>query len=49
MRRSERLIWMTKHLIDRPNHPLSLSDLSEELGATKSSLSEDVALIRRVL
>lgn len=35
--------------MDRPNYPVSLSDLSDHLGAAKSSLSEDVAMIRRVL
>ncbi|MCL6549340.1 MAG: pur operon repressor [Alicyclobacillus sp.] len=49
MRRSERLIRVTRRLLERPNQPLSLSDLSDQLGAAKSSLSEDVALIRRVL
>lgn len=49
MRRSERLIRVTRWLLDRPNQPISLSDLSEHLGAAKSSLSEDVAMIRRVL
>jgi purine operon repressor len=49
VRRSERLIRVTKWLIDRPNHPVSLSELSAELDAAKSSLSEDVAMIRDVL
>lgn len=49
MRRSERLIQVTRWLLERPNHPISLSDLSDHLGAAKSSLSEDVAMIRKVL
>lgn len=49
MRRAERLVWMTKSLLDHPNQPLSLSDLSVGLTAAKSSLSEDVAVVRQVL
>ncbi len=49
MRRSERLIRMTKWLVTLPNTPVSLSDLSEHLSAAKSSLSEDVAIIRHTL
>ncbi|MCL6516632.1 MAG: pur operon repressor [Alicyclobacillus sp.] len=48
MRRSERLIRVTQSLLEQPNQPVSLSDLAERLGAAKSSLSEDVALIRSV-
>lgn len=40
---------MTQRLLDRPHQPLSLSELSDSMGAAKSSLSEDVAMIRRVL
>lgn len=49
VQRSERFIRLTKTLVDHPNVPLSLSDLSTELGTAKSSLSEDVARIRSVL
>lgn len=49
MQRSERLIRVTKALIDRPNHSVSLSDLSRQLDAAKSSVSEDIALIRATL
>lgn len=48
MRRSERLIRLTKALLDHPRRAVTLSDLSESLHAAKSSLSEDVALIRQV-
>lgn len=49
MRRSERLIRVTKWLVDRPNDAVSLSDLAASLDAAKSSLSEDVAIVRDVL
>lgn len=48
MLKSERLIRLTKRLLDRPAYALSLTDLAVELGAAKSSLSEDAALIRQV-
>lgn len=48
MQRSERFIRLTKWLVDQPNVPLSLSDLSERLDAAKSSLSEDIGKIRGV-
>ncbi|MCL6637517.1 MAG: pur operon repressor [Alicyclobacillus sp.] len=49
MRRSERLIRITQRLVDQPNQAVSLSDLAERLGAAKSSLSEDVAMLRSAL
>jgi purine operon repressor len=49
VRRSERLIRVTKWLVDRPNHAVPLSDLASCLDAAKSSLSEDVAMVREVL
>ncbi|KPV44644.1 pur operon repressor [Alicyclobacillus ferrooxydans] len=49
MRRSERLIGLTKHLLDRPNQAVSLSGVQGLLNAAKSSLSEDVAFIRQAL
>jgi len=49
LQRSERLIRVMRWLLDRPNNPVSLSDLSNVLNAAKSSLSEDVAMIRRVI
>ncbi|MBX6352675.1 MAG: pur operon repressor [Thermoflavifilum sp.] len=49
MRRAERLIRVTQRLLDHPNDAVSLSDLADETGSAKSSLSEDVAIIRRVL
>lgn len=49
MRRSDRLIGLTKHLLDRPNQAVSLSEIQGLFDAAKSSLSEDVAIIRQAL
>lgn len=48
MRRSDRLIRLTKHILSMPNQAVSLSELTDRYDAAKSSLSEDVALIRDV-
>lgn len=49
MRRYERLLNLAKRLFDTPHLTVSLSELAEEWFAAKSSLSEDVSLIRSVL
>ncbi|MFB5190491.1 pur operon repressor [Alicyclobacillus fastidiosus] len=49
MQRSERLIRLTQLLVERPLQALSLAHLSEAWGIAKSSLSEDVAAIRKTL
>ena len=49
MRRSQRVIALTHRLIQEPGRWWTLDELAEELGAAKSSLSEDVALVREVL
>jgi len=49
LRRSERLIRTTKWLIDRPNEAVSLSVLAAQFAAAKSSMSEDVGIIRDVV
>ncbi len=49
MRRSERLLRVTKKLLDHPKSAVSLSDLASEFQAAKSSLSEDVAIVRQIL
>lgn len=48
MRRSERLAAMTKILVDRPNRVVSLSEFVERFKAAKSTVSEDLAIIRDV-
>lgn len=49
MRRADRLIYVTKQLLTRPGQAVSLSELAREMDAAKSSVSEDVALIRSVI
>lgn len=49
VQRSERLIRLTQLLVERPRQALSLAQLSEAWGIAKSSLSEDVAVIRKTL
>ena len=46
MRRSERISAVTKLLVDRPHQIITLAELGQLLGAAKSTLSEDIALIR---
>lgn len=48
MRRSERLAAVTKILVDNPNRVVSLSEFGERFGAAKSTISEDLAIIRDV-
>jgi purine operon repressor len=48
-RRVERLIAVTRHLVEHPCQLVSLGTFGDELGAAKSSLSEDIALIKRIL
>lgn len=48
MRRSERLAAIAKILSDRPHCVVPLSDFTERFGVAKSSISEDLAIIRRV-
>lgn len=45
-RRSERLIDMTNYLLDHPRELVSLSFFSERYGAAKSSISEDLGIIK---
>lgn len=45
LRRSERVLLLTQRLLARPGELFSLGDFAEELGAAKSSLSEDLALV----
>ncbi|MFD1673599.1 pur operon repressor [Alicyclobacillus fodiniaquatilis] len=49
MQRTDRLIRLTQILLERPGHPVSLAHLAEAWGVAKSTLSEDVASIRRTL
>ncbi|WP_099975255.1 pur operon repressor [Lactobacillus terrae] len=47
IRRSERLIDMTFYLLERPNTLISLSNFVERYDSAKSSISEDIGIIRR--
>ncbi len=49
MRRSERIVRLTRTLMNHPGEPLSLTDMADQLDAAKSSLSEDLAIIREVM
>lgn len=49
MQRHERLIRLTRRLVERPMAPLGVSPIAEMWGVAKSTLSEDVQLIREVL
>jgi purine operon repressor len=48
MRRSERLPILTKILLDNPERVISLSELADKFQAAKSTISEDLAIIRDV-
>ncbi|EWG08755.1 pur operon repressor [Cytobacillus firmus] len=45
-RRSERLIDMTNYLLNHPRQLVSLTFFSERYGSAKSSISEDLAIIK---
>lgn len=45
-RRSERLIDMTHYLLDHPRELVSLSFFADRYGSAKSSISEDLAIIK---
>lgn len=45
-RRSERLIDMTHYLLEHPHELVSLTFFSEKYGSAKSSISEDLAIIK---
>lgn len=46
MRRSQRLAVIIRELVERPGRVIPLGYFAERLGAAKSSLSEDLALVR---
>lgn len=47
--RSARVAYMTARLIANPSRLFGLGDFAEELGVARSTVSEDIALIRRAL
>ncbi len=48
MRRSERLAAIAKILADRPNRVVPLSEFVDRFGTAKSTVSEDLAIVRDV-
>lgn len=48
IKRNHRLIYISQYLIERPNQLISLSYFSEFFGIAKSSLSEDIQLMKEV-
>ena len=49
MRRTERIVRLTRELLAHPGAPLSLTDIATQFDAAKSSISEDLAIIRTVM
>ena len=47
IRRSGRLVDMTSYLLDHPRHLVSLSFFADRYGAAKSSISEDLGIIKQ--
>ncbi|SJZ74510.1 pur operon repressor [Selenihalanaerobacter shriftii] len=48
MRRSERIVAITKILVDKPYRLFSLNHFAEKFNVAKSTVSEDLAIIKRV-
>lgn len=48
-RRSHRIVLMTKELTDNPQRNIPLSSFSERFGTAKSTISEDLSIIRETL
>ena len=49
VRRMERLVLLAKQLTNKPSHLFSLGEFAELFGCAKSTLSEDISLIRDTL
>ncbi|MHA0857606.1 pur operon repressor [Paenibacillus sp. CMAA1364] len=48
LKRSARLVEMTQYLLNRPHILISLTTFADRYGAAKSSISEDLAIIKEV-
>ncbi|ERI08775.1 pur operon repressor [Aneurinibacillus aneurinilyticus] len=48
LRRSARLVDMTQHLLARPHKLIPLTFFAEQYGAAKSSISEDLSIIKEL-
>lgn len=46
LKRSERIAALTRYLVGQPGKVFSLTKISEEFGAAKSTLSEDIGLMK---
>lgn len=49
VRRTERIVAITKLLIEKPNHLFSLNTFSNLFGTAKSTISEDLAIIKEAV
>ena len=49
VRRVERIAALTKMLVDSPQKLISLNDFCEYFGIAKSTLSEDIASVRKAM
>jgi len=49
LHRNERLIALLRSMLDRPGNAFTLGGFAERFGAARSTISEDLALIRRTL
>ena len=49
MKRSERLVDMTYQLLENPNRLISLTKFTERYNSAKSSISEDLGLVKKTL
>ncbi|MDO4912686.1 MAG: pur operon repressor [Lactobacillus sp.] len=49
MKRSERLVDMTKYLLEHPHKLISLTFFAERYDSAKSSISEDLAILKQTL
>ncbi len=49
LKRSERLVDMTQRLLDNPHTLISLTTFTALYQSAKSSISEDIAIIKKTL
>ena len=47
--RNKRVVAITKILMENPNKNIGLNNFSELLNAAKSTISEDIVVIREIL
>lgn len=48
-KRSERLVYMTQHLVSNPNKLIPLTTYVDKFSQAKSSISEDIRIIKDVM